>query len=177
YLSDEYGNEGVVGLPDLAFVAVLVRQIAGVDGGDVGHEPRRAPRALRGEEQVHVVAHERVGVDGARLPRGASAKRREVGGAVLRAGKTGAALAPALHDVQRGVSLLGAGKARHNRKTPRRATALTASVDRVVDEHLVGLALRLVGVLGQDVLDRGFSAQLGGKDHDARKRRWLALGR
>jgi len=34
-------------------------------------------------------------------------------GAVSRAGKAGAALAGALHDVQRGVGFFGAGEARH----------------------------------------------------------------
>src|SRR5262245_30990004 len=60
--------------------------------------------------------------------------------------------------------------------TPPEAGALTTSaIDQLVDEQLVGLELRLVRVLRQHVLDRGFPAQLGRQDHHARERRRLAL--
>src|SRR6266581_5685156 len=70
---------------------------------------------------MYVVSHQRISVDRALGPRRAFAQRLEIGGAVSRAGKAGAAFASALHDVQRGVGFFRAGKARHG--TPNNAAS------------------------------------------------------
>src|SRR5438445_4586183 len=107
-------GRGVVGfLPYADFVATDLREVVRVAGGDRWHQARGALRAQRLEEQMHMIAHQRISVDRALCTRRAFAQRLEIGGAVSCAGKAGAALASALHDVQRGVGFFRTGKARH----------------------------------------------------------------
>src|SRR5690348_10766693 len=124
-----YGR-GVVGfLPYRSLVAVLEREIAGVARGNRGHQARRPPLALRGEEEVHVVSHQGVGVDRAAGPRGAFAQHPEIGGAVSAAGKARAALVTALDHVKRTVSFFGTSEAHHGQTTSPGAAPLTISAD------------------------------------------------
>ena len=102
-------------LPQRVVVPVGGAQVTRVTSGERGHQPRSAVRVDGREEQVHMIAHQRVSVDRALGPRRAFAQRFEVGGAVSCAGKAGAAFASALHDVQCGVGFFGTGKARHAR--------------------------------------------------------------
>ena len=73
----------VVGfLPHQVRVTVRRREVAGVAFGDRGHQARSALRAHRREEQMHVIAHQRIGVDCALGAPRAFAQRLEVGRAI-----------------------------------------------------------------------------------------------
>jgi hypothetical protein len=70
---------------------------------------------------MHVVTHQRIGVDRALGARGGFAQRIKIGGAIARAGKAGRAGATALHDVQGGVGFFRAGEARHGQDNAARS--------------------------------------------------------
>jgi len=76
-------------------------------------ETSRAVREYRGEEQVHMVAHQRPGVDRACGFERALAKQREIGTAVAGAGEAGGAGTGRAAPSEAGCGLLGTGETRH----------------------------------------------------------------
>src|SRR5882724_5730004 len=100
-------RRGVVGfLPYRIDVPVRRGEMMRIARNDRRDEASGAVRADRGEEQVDMVAHQRPGVDRAFGFERALAKQPEIREAVAGARKAGAAFAPALHHVQRGMSFL-----------------------------------------------------------------------
>jgi len=109
-------GRGVVGFfPERFLLTVSRDEMLRVARRKCRHQARGTVGAHGRKQQVHVIAHQRIGVHRAVLALRAFAQRLEIGGAVWRAGKAGAALASALHDVQRGVGFFRAGKARHGK--------------------------------------------------------------
>jgi len=116
---------GVVALlPDGILVRVLVLQVARIPHRDGRHETCRAVFADRGQQQMHVVAHQRIGVYRAMLLLRTLTQGAQVRSAILRAGEARATREPLLDDVQRGVRFLRAGKARHAKSNAARRGAV-----------------------------------------------------